>query len=84
MDIIVRPHLSQYVGQLGDVARNPMRLINRQPVGDFVIARISVAVDVGEALSFESTTLKPPSSALTVHGGGNRPHRRETSGSLES
>ena len=46
------------------------------------MARISVAVDIGERLSVESTILKPPSRASTFHGGGNRRIGRSFSGSF--
>ena len=51
LDIIVRPHLPRQVGQLGDVHRYAPSLIESKGVCYSGMARISVAVDIGECLS---------------------------------
>ena len=59
--------LSQYADQHSDSPR----LIKCERVGNSGIARIRVAVHIGDVL-LASTIMKPPAIASTVHGAGNR------------
>jgi hypothetical protein len=47
----VFPTFAEQRWQLGDVRRDAPRLIESQRLGDSGIARIGVAVDIGESLS---------------------------------